>query len=425
MASTLGRRYLHASRWYILLVQAGGGVLLGVLLPFAIASMFNPRLTHEAVFLPSGIACLAAVLGGAYLFVSLVSYPGIRATYYIVPTFSSTFAVVFILLLLLRLDYSRPLLVVSYMVSVAWYYLVHFTIQRQPGMSIGVVPLGDVAPLLSIPRIQWDVLSSPDPQRNRYTAVVADFRADLPDAWESFLADTALNGTPVLHVKHLRESLTGRVEIELSENAHGTLVPDSAYRTAKLVFDVIMAAIALVVLSPLFLIVGLLIRLDSPGPVFFRQRRIGYRGQPFEVWKFRTMAHRADRGSSSREEAMTQENDVRVTRIGRFLRRSRIDELPQLLNVARGQMSLIGPRPEAEILSAWYQTEIPFYRYRHIVRPGITGWAQVNQGHVSEVADVHSKLHYDFYYISNYSLWIDILIMARTIRTMATGFGSK
>ena len=135
------------------------------------------------------------------------------------------------------------------------------------------------------------------------------------------------------------------------------------------------------------------------------------------------MAHGID--PASRTAAITRDNDVRITTVGQVLRRTRLDELPQLINVVLGQMSVIGPRPEAEVLSQWYEHEIPFYRYRHIVRPGITGWAQVNQGHVAEVTDVTSKLHYDFYYIANYSLWIDILIVFRTIRTIVTGFGSK
>src|SRR3546814_1519951 len=117
-----------------------------------------------------------------------------------------------------------------------------------------------------------------------------------------------------------------------------------------------------------------------------------------------------DSGSSdARTAAMTASNDMRITRIGRFLRQSRLDELPQIINVLKGEMSWIGPRPEAEVLSQWYEAEIPFYRYRHIVRPGMSGWAQVNQGHVVEVGAVRDKLYYDFYYIKHFSPWIDIL----------------
>jgi lipopolysaccharide/colanic/teichoic acid biosynthesis glycosyltransferase len=123
--------------------------------------------------------------------------------------------------------------------------------------------------------------------------------------------------------------------------------------------------------------------------------------------------------------AMTMSNDSRITRVGRLLRRTRLDELPQIINILRGEMSWIGPRPEAEPLSRWYEAELPFYRYRHIVPPGITGWAQVNQGHVSDLNQVMDKLHYDFFYIKNFSPWLDALIVVKTVQTVISGFGSK
>ena len=140
--------------------------------------------------------------------------------------------------------------------------------------------------------------------------------------------------------------------------------------------------------------------------------------------KFRTMQVAGD-VEDDRRAAMTDDGDVRITRLGAFLRRSRIDELPQVWNILKGEMSWIGPRPEAEVLSAWYTGDVPFYRYRHVVRPGISGWAQVNQGHVAEVDDIHLKLQYDFFYIKYFSPWLDVLIVFRTVRTMLTGFGSK
>ena len=133
----------------------------------------------------------------------------------------------------------------------------------------------------------------------------------------------------------------------------------------------------------------------------------------------------ATHGANGIADLITTGNDARITRVGRFLRFMRIDEVPQLFNVLRGEMALIGPRPEAAKLSNWYQAEVPFYRYRHIVRPGITGWAQVNQGHVADLADIKKKLEYDFYYIRNFSIWLDILIVMKTIKTVLTGFGHK
>jgi lipopolysaccharide/colanic/teichoic acid biosynthesis glycosyltransferase len=127
----------------------------------------------------------------------------------------------------------------------------------------------------------------------------------------------------------------------------------------------------------------------------------------------------------SRRAAITSEDDQRVTRVGKVLRKLRLDELPQVVNILKGEMSWIGPRPEAEVLSKWYTGELPFYRYRHVVKPGISGWAQVNQGHVAEVEEVHRKLQYDFYYIKYFSPLLDLLIVFRTVKTMLTGFGSR
>jgi lipopolysaccharide/colanic/teichoic acid biosynthesis glycosyltransferase len=127
----------------------------------------------------------------------------------------------------------------------------------------------------------------------------------------------------------------------------------------------------------------------------------------------------------AREKAVTKDNDPRITRAGRILRKTRIDELPQLFNILMGEMSWIGPRPEAKVLSDWYEQEIPFYRYRHVVRPGITGWAQVCQGHVASIEDVQKKLEYDFYYAKHFSLWLDVLVALKTIGIMVSGRGAK
>lgn len=261
--------------------------------------------------------------------------------------------------------------------------------------------------------------------------LTADFDSDLPREWLNFLAECALQGVTVVHFKQLRQSLTGQVQTEhLSENADGALAPSANYIALKRMADGLLALALLPVLVPLFVVVAAAIRVDSPGPVFFRQVRVGYRGRPFAVWKFRTMragpaSDQMPQSDDPRERAITREDDPRITPLGRFLRRTRIDELPQVINVLRGEMSWIGPRPEALELSRWYETELPFYRYRHVVRPGISGWAQVSQGHVADLDDVLKKLNFDFFYISRFSLWLDVLIVLRTIKTMLTGFGSR
>jgi len=260
------------------------------------------------------------------------------------------------------------------------------------------------------------------------SGIVVDLRADLDDAWERMLADAALEGVPVYHLKQLLESMTGQLQIDhISENGLGSLTPNEGYGKLKQLADVATAVILLPLLLPVLMLIAIAIRLDSRGPVLFQQQRMGFRGHPFSVLKFRTMRVAGDAavGDEARKRAMTQSDDQRITRVGRLLRRTRIDEIPQILNVLRGEMSWIGPRPEAMSLSGWYQQELPFYSYRHVVKPGITGWAQVNQGHVAEISDVHHKLCYDFYYIKYLSAWLDALILFRTVRTVITGSGSK
>ena len=314
----------------------------------------------------------------------------------------------------------------AFVLCLLWFYSAYFRAQRRQGQPIGIIPLGAATRLTSIAQIEWRTLTDPRDDATALSAIAVDLRADLSDEWERTLTDYALAGLPVYHSKQLLESLTGQVELEhLSENSFGSLAPISAYMTFKHALDWCAAALALVILTPVLLAIALIIRIDSPGAAVFRQQRIGYQGRPFIVYKFRSMTIKHDADIGSRAHAMTEFNDQRVTRIGRFLRTSRLDEVPQLVNVLKGEMSWIGPRPEAEILSRWYESEIPFYRYRHIVRPGITGWAQVSQGHVAAVEDVRHKLHFDFYYIKHFSPWLDILIVARTIRTMASGFGAR
>ena len=202
------------------------------------------------------------------------------------------------------------------------------------------------------------------------------------------------------------------------------MLPARGYFHLKTIIDFVAALVLLPILLVPMLLVALAIRIDSRGPAIFRQHRLGLSGKPITVLKFRTMEVH-DHVGDARSAATTVAEDDRITRVGAFLRRTRIDELPQIFNILKGEMSWIGPRPEALALSDWYVDEIPFYRYRHVVRPGISGWAQVNQGHVAHVDEVREKLQFDFFYIKYFSPWLDILILFRTVKTMATGFGSR
>ena len=253
------------------------------------------------------------------------------------------------------------------------------------------------------------------------TGVVADLRADMPPAWEKLLSTAALSGLPVYHWKQVAESLSGAVDIEhISENNLGSLLPSSAYLRLKRLVDTVVVLLTLPVTLPVALVAALAILIFDGRPILFRQVRIGFHGQRFVMLKFRTMQQGSEKGP-----LFTTEGDARVTRLGRILRRFRIDELPQIINIIRGEMSWIGPRPESLDLAEWYESEVPFYSYRHIVRPGITGWAQVHQGNVAEIKAATAKLRYDFYYIKYFSPWLDILVAAKTIPILVTGFGAR
>jgi lipopolysaccharide/colanic/teichoic acid biosynthesis glycosyltransferase len=412
--------------WNRIRLQLGGGIILGVLVPWAARIQIEAQELKFESLQHSLIGTTLAVLMGYYGFRRLSRYPGVRASYYILPSFGAAFGTVLAVFFFARLDYSRVHFAASFAICLFWYYIVYFKLQRQKRLRIGVVPAGQVEQLYQIEEVDWVRLAG-EAKSASYDAIVADLRADMPGEWERFLADCALDGMLVMHVKQVEESLTGRVAIEhLSENTFGSLIPGIIYGRFKRVVDFVVSILSLPVLLPVLLVVGVLIRLDSRGPVLFRQQRMGYRGRAFTMYKFRTMrVHQAAPSDDPRLAAMTRSDDDRVTRIGRFLRRYRIDELPQVWNILKGQMSWIGPRPEAVPLSLWYEAELPFYRYRHIVRPGITGWAQVKQGHVADVDEVLSKLHYDFYYIKNFSFWLDLLIVAGTVRTIFNGFGAR
>ncbi len=230
----------------------------------------------------------------------------------------------------------------------------------------------------------------------------------------------------VMDVHHLYEHAFGKVPVQHLSPAwfmsvlHLYRRPYS--RIAKRTFDVVVASIALLFLAPVLLVVAALVRASSPGPALFRQLRLGEGGRIFSICKFRTMVVGAEAQGGAVWAAV---DDARVTALGRVLRRTRIDELPQLWNVLRGDMSIVGPRPERpEFLELLRQT-VPFWTRRHLVKPGITGWAQVCHGYTADAMATADKLAYDLYYLKYRSLVFDIAIAVRTVGIILTGFGSR
>ena len=405
--------------------QFAGALLIAAWLPWFARGPLLPGEMFEPASLNTLAGNVVAVVIAFWTRLSIETYPGIRRSSVILPAALTGHGVAVVWFVLTRFPYDRVGLAAGFLLHVAWLYLLYIYAERKVRRRIAIVPFGAAERLEEIEGVDWHVLKRPHLHDTRAcNAIVADFSAALPDEWEAFLADAALASRIVYQVKQLSESLTGRVELEhLSENSFGSLLPARGYFHLKGLADFTVALLLLPLALPLMALVAVAIRLDSAGPILFRQKRVGHAGRPIIVYKFRTM-HEVEAGDE-RSAAMTKDADGRITAVGRVLRKLRIDELPQIINILKWQMSWIGPRPEAQVLSVWYTSEIPFYRYRHVVKPGISGWAQVNQGHVAEVDEVHRKLQYDFYYIKYFSPWLDVLIMFRTIKTMLTGFGSR
>ncbi len=405
----------------------------GILLPAASWSLVrNVGLFEPAMLTVLGQAAIGNLLAW-YSLSRLRTYARARLLSYVLPINLVAFGGIFALNALLRQDFSYTLFLSCAAGTLAFSYLVTVRIRHaNPQLRHYIVPAGSIGSVLgkqgfveahSVEQLEQLVDSGAV-----FGSIVADLHYDHAPEWERLLAKAALKGIPVYHYRLIEEALTGEVRINhLRENELGSLIPNLPYRTAKRAIDIVAVLILLPILLPVSLMIALLIRLDSDGPSFFIQDRIGFRGQSFQMVKFRTMRERevADSNQARREDAMTKNEDGRITRIGRFLRKTRLDELPQAWNVLVGDMSWIGPRPEARELAEWYETEVPFYSYRHIVRPGITGWAQVNQGHVAALGEIQSKLRLDFYYVKNLSLWLDVLVALKTLRVVLGGIGAR
>ncbi|HET8786474.1 MAG TPA: sugar transferase [Candidatus Limnocylindrales bacterium] len=238
--------------------------------------------------------------------------------------------------------------------------------------------------------------------------------------------DLATLDVRVVDVHHFSEHAFGKVSVEnLSPEwfmgvLHLYQRPYS--RFAKRAFDVVVASVALVLAAPVMAAVCVAVRLSGPGPIFFRQLRLGEGGKPFEVCKFRTMIQAAEQSGVA---VWAGKDDARVTRVGSVLRRTRLDELPQFWNVLKGEMSTVGPRPERPEFLDLLTAGVPYWTRRNLVKPGITGWAQIRQGYTADVSGAAEKLAYDLYYLKYRSLLFDFAIVSRTVTTVLTGFGSR
>jgi lipopolysaccharide/colanic/teichoic acid biosynthesis glycosyltransferase len=325
---------------------------------------------------------------------------------------------------LLHLMYSRALLAWSFLATVAFYAIQSAIASRQRQVRLGVVPGGRADRLGTLAGLTWVRLSSPDDSSAalKTSGLVIDTGLPLTPEWQRVVARCAVEGLPIFDARQLHELKTGRVGLDHMDALYFSgLGQDRPYLAVKQVLDVGAALLVLPLVVPVVALAALAIRLDSRGPAFFLQKRVGHRGRIFVCYKLRSMYVAAEERAPESYGAV----DPRVTPVGRVVRRFRIDELPQILNILRGEMSWIGPRPESLAWAQEYERHIPFYSVREIVKPGLSGWAAVWQGNVADVRAVAKKLQYDLFYIKHLSFELDVLIAVKTIWIIITGFGAR
>jgi len=276
------------------------------------------------------------------------------------------------------------------------------------------------------PKLTITALQTPPDRFDNWDLIILESTAAPSDAWLQWLMHADIAGVKVTSTAAFVEAVTGRVSTEV---LHGLWAPlvlhgHSRYALPKRLFDLTVTLLALPVLLPLGGLIALVVLFDGGRPVLFWQERTGKNGVPFRMVKFRSMRHDPEpNGGTLTVTALG--GDPRITRVGAFLRKFRLDELPQFYNVLRGEMSIIGPRPEPTVLVEQFSKEIPLYAIRHHVRPGITGWSQVTQGYGQGTDDMREKLRCDAYYIKNLSLALDTRIVFKTVQTVLSGFGAR
>ncbi len=328
--------------------------------------------------------------------------------------------------------FSRPFLAVSLAVMFGCALAHRAYLRSRPWTESVVLVTSEkrlIDDLVAAPHIQIDDILDPQAHEIPSSAPIGDtlavdLRAILSEEMAQFVASSNLAGYGVRSLSEVYEEHTGRMAIvHLAEGWElRTPVEESAsYFPLKMALDITLVLLMAPIWVPLGLAIWAFVKLDSAGPAIFTQRRVGHDGHEFTMYKFRTMQIDAEKHGPM----MAAVDDERLTRLGRKLRKVRLDEIPQLVNVLKRELSLVGPRPEQPQFVLQFARDIPFYEYRHLVRPGLTGWAQVNYGYADDEADTVEKLTFDLYYVKHMSLWLDLNILGKSLWTVVSRFGAQ
>lgn len=431
---------LGAADGLAVLTTAGGLMRAGVVasicqLCLFFADMYDLRLVADRrelfVRLLRSLAATTIILAVVYFwFPSLIVGRGVFLL-------TTAFIIAAILLSRLLFEFAtsqvqpgeRLLLIGTTPAAVALAQEIH---ERQAELGVEIVGFVDPDPArvgaaLFNPGVIGTIDDIPTIVRTRSVDRVVVSLADARGRLDMFkLLEIKLSGVTFDHLATVYEEYTGKIAVENLRPSW--MIFSEGFRKSKTqivtkrLLDIVVASLGLLLAAPIALIVMALIKLTSPGPIFYRQERVGQDGRPFMVVKFRSMRVDAEVGTGP---VWAQKNDTRVTPIGRFLRRTRLDEIPQLWNALSGDMSMVGPRPERPGFVADLTRQIPFYGQRHVVKPGVTGWAQVRYTYGASVEDALQKLQFDLYYIKNMSVALDIFVMFQTVKTVLLRRGAS
>ena len=397
------------------------GIVLITLTTTLYLSQKDIALFHIKI-INSALICLIAYALAAVSINKLLYFPGKQSWLHILPAVGLSYGSVFFISGILFITFSNSFVLINSLLATL-FFVGDFIRRNRHLPDMAYIPHGRAGSAAQIPHANWICLNTPELPQTPVQAVVADLHCpDLSADWQRFLAACTLDGIPVYNIRQIEESLTGRVKIRhLYENDLGSLLPPAGYMLVKRLLDILCVLAALPFALPLMLITAIAIRLESAGSVLFVQNRVGQGGREFKIYKFRSMRTDSEQNGAQ----LAQVGDSRITRVGSFIRKTRLDELPQFFNILKGDMSLIGPRPEQKVFVEQFEKSIPFYQYRHIVKPGLSGWAQVTQGYAGNTDETQVKIEHDFYYIKHFSFSLDVLIIFKTVKIILTGFGAR
>jgi len=360
------------------------------------------------------------------LFYKLIIFP---KPYYFGTIFMVvTFLYLFLILVIAigRLYYSRFFLISSYLFNILWIYL-GYILKRKRKLKFILLSSSSynetLSGLLLTDNIEWiKAKNLLDNDNLHIDGIVIHSLEDLNQEQSQYVIKQTLKGIPVYHVSDIYEIFHGKLPIKyFYEEFLGSSYRSPYIMFLKRLFDLTLSFVLLPFVALLSIVISIIIKIDSKGPIFFKQDRVGQGGRIFKLIKFRTMYIDAE----SNGPQFAVKNDPRITRVGRILRKLHLDELPQIWNIIKGEMSFVGPRPEQAKFVEEFEKKIPFYNLRHLVKPGITGWAQIHQGYAAGLEETIEKLEYDLYYIKNMSIWLDLIIILKTISIILTRRGAR